>query len=401
MFNTSLLRFSEAQKAVEVGREYLFSPDRDTEVGPPGDFKFSFETTVPGAAAPHVLALDFRPDETGLYRIAAMIGRNGTGKTQLLAQFAKAMSGLANEETDPPWNFKPARPGFSRVMALSFSAFDDFERPRAGRSFSYTYCGLRHSDEPTEAAEALEREDVDAVVNVSDEQGAAGESAEYGLRSAAEMREALQRALARIGDLGRAQQWGVALTTVFGETVDLKSVVARGRLVPNGFARLSSGQRMVMLVLSELVAGLEEEAMLFDEPELSCTPTPCPRSPGLSTTCCTPSTATRSSRPTLRSCCRRYPLVSFGLSVARAMSRWLRSSKSRASARASRGSLTRCSSSRRPRKTIARTSPDWLKSILRTRSSRCSGRRDWVCTRGLFFGPSTADLGRSMGHKQE
>lgn len=253
VFNTSLLRFSEAQKALDVGREYLFSPDRDPEVGEPGAFKFTFETTVPGAAASHVLPLDFRPDASGLYRIAALIGRNGTGKTQVLAQFAKAMSGLANEDTDPPWRFRPRRPGFSRVMALSFSVFDDFERPRAGRSFSYTYCGLRHADATPDA-------DASSAGTYQDE---------YSLRTPAEMRHGLQLALNRIRELGRAQEWGVAMTTVLGDTLELRSLVYRGKLVADGFARLSSGQRMLMLVLSELVAGLEEEAIvLFDEPEL-------------------------------------------------------------------------------------------------------------------------------------
>lgn len=269
VFNTSLLRFSEAQKAIEVGREYLFSPERDPAVGPPGDFRFTFETTVPGAAAPHTLSLDFRPDDTDLYRIAAVIGRNGTGKTQVLAQFAKAMSGLADERTDPPWRFKPARPGFSRVMALSFSAFDDFERPRAGRSFSYTYCGLRRPDGPTDADQEHEPEDDGAAENESEQPAVRGERAEYALRTPAEMREGLQRALNRIGVLGRSKEWGTAMTTALGGAVELRSLVYRRKLVPDGFARLSAGQRMLMLVLSELVAGLEEEAIvLFDEPEL-------------------------------------------------------------------------------------------------------------------------------------
>lgn len=271
VFKTSLLRFSEAQKALEVGRDYLFSPEADPELGRIGDFEFTFETTLPGAAAPHVLSLDFRPDDTGLHRIAAVIGRNGTGKTQVLAQFAKAMSGLAEERKDPPWSFSPERPGFSRVMALSFSVFDDFERPHEGRSFSYSYCGVRRADPPPDPDAPLPHDGgADGPPGLGTDYGAlhAGPP-EYALRTPAEIREGLRRALARIKALERTQEWQTALQTVFADTVELRSLVQRGKLVEEGFARLSSGQRILMLVLSELVAGLEEEAIvLFDEPEL-------------------------------------------------------------------------------------------------------------------------------------
>jgi len=109
-FEKSLLRFSEAEKAYREAGILFLQPN---ELGRKG-FSFSFECVVPGAEGPHVVPFDFTQDATGLYRITALIGRNGTGKTQVLANFANALSGLNRDAG----KFQPRRPSFSKVVAV-------------------------------------------------------------------------------------------------------------------------------------------------------------------------------------------------------------------------------------------------------------------------------------------
>jgi len=70
-------------------------------------------------------------------RIIAVIGKNGTGKTQLLTSLAKDLSDKNSV------SFKPRTPAFGKILAVSYSVFDDFEIPKRDVSFNYKYCGLK------------------------------------------------------------------------------------------------------------------------------------------------------------------------------------------------------------------------------------------------------------------
>ncbi|SEO43261.1 AAA family ATPase [Mucilaginibacter sp. OK283] len=119
-FSASLVRSSEAQRA-------LYESSDQLQVGlanPEPRFSFSFEHTVPGAALPHRIDFSFNHDEAIPNSFFCLIGKNGTGKTQLLAQLAKKLSD-SNEAGD----FKPERPLFTKIIAVSFSLFDKFDQP--------------------------------------------------------------------------------------------------------------------------------------------------------------------------------------------------------------------------------------------------------------------------------
>lgn len=229
---TSLLRFSEAAKVYKEA-PYLFSQNNPF----PGKnyFDFAFSCKVPGAKKPHSIHFDFRPDKTLLNRIIALIGRNGTGKTQVLATFANAMSGLTQEKGE---EFFPSRPSFSKVIAISYSIFDEFERPTRGRAssrtFSYEYCGIREEDSIP---------DVNAI------------------------RKRFTNALKRVNEIDRSENWEKVLKEIFASSVSIGDLFANQGV--KIFSSLSSGQKILALIMTEVIANIAPESIiLFDEPEI-------------------------------------------------------------------------------------------------------------------------------------
>lgn len=230
-WQSSLLRFSEAEKAYREARNLFYSTPIDSE--PPSEtFAFTFTCQVPGAVAPHKISFDFRKDDTKLNRIAALIGRNGTGKTQVLAQFAHAVSGLKLEMG----HFDPKRPSFSKVIAISYSIFDEFERPAEDETtFSYIYCGIRQKER---------------------------------LLKQNEIRKKLFEAIQAIKATERYVRWKEIILPLL-DGIPLPGGNLGLEDYRDFYDKLSSGQRILLLVMSEVIQNIAEESIiLFDEPEL-------------------------------------------------------------------------------------------------------------------------------------
>jgi hypothetical protein len=246
-FHKSLLRFSEAEKAFrEAGS--LFDLDVVNRA-----FVFNFSCRVPGATNPHDVSFDFSPHPTGLHRNLVLIGKNGTGKTQFLAQFARAMSGWRSE-SDPEYGFTPERPSFSRVIAVSYSVFDDFARPPEGsRTFSYKYCGIREPN--AEESGASEGQ----VPSMSPRSGARFLSPER-------LQQKLVSARQLIRDSDREGHWKDILKILLEGTVDPPEEAFEDL---SFYDQLSSGQRILVAIMTEIIAHIAEQSIiLFDEPEL-------------------------------------------------------------------------------------------------------------------------------------
>lgn len=73
-------------------------------------------------------------------RIFAVIGKNGAGKTQLITNLPIDISESKTE------SFKPHKPIFSKVIAVSYSVFDNFKTPNDKIDFNYVFCGLVNDD---------------------------------------------------------------------------------------------------------------------------------------------------------------------------------------------------------------------------------------------------------------
>lgn len=100
---------------------------------------YSFKYVFQPKFADNQLEVDFDFDNNSVIpnRIYAIIGKNGTGKTQLVTTLPLDIS---NKKDD---NFTPKTPLFSKVIAVSYSSFDRFEIPKKTAEFNYVYCGLK------------------------------------------------------------------------------------------------------------------------------------------------------------------------------------------------------------------------------------------------------------------
>lgn len=250
-FRESLLRFSEA------ARIYACRPLALHRQSPtPERLHLRFETHLVGFDAPHVLDLDFDPEPRRLGRLAAIIGKNGAGKTQLLARLAAALWGLLRRDRESL--LIEGRP-VGRVIAVSYSALDMFERPphrMPGLEFrpvfdNYWYAGLR------------------------DPRGE--------LRSDLLFKH-LEDDLKQIRRLGRLDMWRRMLAETRLDE-GMSDVPGReggdapaawsgdGQDTLNAAERLGAGQKTVLGALTHVLAALRNGAfVLFDEPELNLHP---------------------------------------------------------------------------------------------------------------------------------
>lgn len=233
-FQESLFRNSEAQKAFKEVPQLLSGKKTNNS------FRFEFSTQIPGFPTEHSVNFSFNKKSQLPRRIAAIIGKNGSGKTQYLARLASSLSGLAEKGTFS----KNTLPPFSRVIAVSYSLFDRFERPRQSKAFSYYFCGFQSEKE------------FDSI---------------YGIE------RRLNRAFREISEFERLDELKEYLIELLGKEItelyfnEIRELGKKryGFLYDDKLqSKLSSGQIMMIIILTEIVAYITPESvLLFDEPE--------------------------------------------------------------------------------------------------------------------------------------
>lgn len=244
---TSLLRESSAEKAINEAR-YLLDTDRLEQK----DMSFSYCVAVPYSDIPVELAFNFTKDDNLPYRINILIGKNGTGKTQILSQLANSLSGISDTEEDRSTKFVGNRPPIDKVISISYSAFDSFKKhpidknncPIDGtkpqmdgttyRTNSYAYCGIQ-SEDGTLSLEQLNRK--------------------------------FEESFCLLRDKGREEAWKSIMNEVMeSEHSGLIEDVVNGNF---NSIRFSSGQHVLICLIIEALATIEKESLiLFDEPEI-------------------------------------------------------------------------------------------------------------------------------------
>ncbi len=191
--------------------------------------------------------------------IHAIIGRNGAGKTMLLNDMIESITkhtlnrtGVFLRRSDGE---EIEKDFFSRLVSVSFSAFDNFNPPRTQPDPSlgtcYHYVGLKK------------------------ENHGSGESK---LKTPEELREELSKSLIScVHQTGKRSRWLKAILTLqtdlnFAE-MRLERLADSENIGPGEFAKsqipiMSSGHCFVLLTITRLVETVEEKTLvLIDEPE--------------------------------------------------------------------------------------------------------------------------------------
>lgn len=236
-FERSLLRFPAARQALtEAGG--LFGQRTPESVA---GLSLSFAAQFDGFDGPHKIDLVFHEPTAQLGRMMALIGKNRTGKTQLLTAMAAVMSGVnLDVGTFEPTHGAP-------VLVISFSAFDGFTRPRPDDTLgqNYRYYGLLR---PGSGKGSKGRASVEHAFD------RLGES----LRSIAAQPDRARLWTDLVEEAGVFRSEGLESPFTTGE---IDGFVEQVRL-------LSSGHQMVVLVLTGLAESIREGSFVFfDEPE--------------------------------------------------------------------------------------------------------------------------------------
>ncbi|HDX8452528.1 AAA family ATPase [Aeromonas hydrophila] len=251
-FKSSAVRFSTAEQALKFGRD-IFSREIDTNIPPCHSFKFC--TKLRGFNKKHNLDFKFfnQKDSKIPSNINVIIGRNGTGKTQLLSDLAKTISGYGFDNKKDlilsrDNKFGDSNPAFGHVMVISYSAFDSFEIPgrdaqekeemiTSGHIHGYRYCGLRvRTDNNT-----------------------------YRLKDLSEINEEFTNTYNKILSSGKLEKWNKCIKHVFNDS-SFKNV--ERDIIQTDFKKLSSGQKIILSILSGVYEHIKDNSIvILDEPE--------------------------------------------------------------------------------------------------------------------------------------
>ena len=236
-FSTSLLRNSAA---AALYAPLSKSSSESILEGISPDPYFETSINLPGADKPHTVAFDFRNYDDLPNRIFVLVGKNGVGKTQVLARLAFLISGGGvSTSVDKEEIYKgdkiSSRGFFKNVMAFSFSAFDDFELPSETEDYrtSYRYWGLRGERNKLLTADQLISRIYTTVRSLPEDRKLIFE-------------EYLQNIAPNLN-----------VSDIIGRSA--KKIIKE---------RTSAGQRMMLATLTGLVSFLKDQSLLlFDEPE--------------------------------------------------------------------------------------------------------------------------------------
>ncbi|WP_281612917.1 AAA family ATPase [Flammeovirga sp. SubArs3] len=220
---SSLRRFSDAERAYIEGIKQI------TNSSDLSSFSFSYSESKRSSTPFGTFSFKFSRELQGMFRTIGIIGRNGVGKTTLLANLALSLSGIKKRST----KLSP-RPPFSKVIAVSYSTFDDFYRPdKNERTFSYTYCGIRGKEE---------------------------------LLNQREINNLFKKSYASILEKEREELWGHCMSILYLNQLDNYFPVEEP--IIDSFRKLSSGQKIMTLSFTQIIDSINTNSLLlFDEPE--------------------------------------------------------------------------------------------------------------------------------------
>ncbi len=231
-FQKSLLRANNAERAFRNAHSILEGIDLTKR------YNFTLLGHIPYYEGTVPVTFNFGDlDAQGnLDRIKALIGENGSGKSSILYSLAKALHDEGGKL------FKDGhRPDFSKVIAISYSIFDNLFNLTKNSSFNFIYCGLRSRNN-----ELLSEKDKENRLKLS---------------------------LNEIEYKGRVHAYHETLVEVIDSSM-LAGIFPTGDKIDKtqflaNIKKMSSGQAMITSIVTELFAHIRDNSLiLFDEPEV-------------------------------------------------------------------------------------------------------------------------------------
>jgi len=277
-WSTSLFRDMSEPSFLELARVIL---DRNYSALPRLDLERSFE--MPGAS-PFMFRFGLSKNRFATElprRIAVLIGRNGVGKSTLLARFARiAHAAPQDRSSDLLSSLGRIRPdgiGFTRIIAINFSAFDSFQVPGVdpqerlqiasdidSGTGRYIFCGVRDISQELRA-------------EVETTPGGPAENRDRRertlLKTNSQMLEEFRRMVDSIKAGKRESLFTEVMTPLrtdvfFGNISDGKDDSLLNDSFRDTFTKCSTGHKIVLHVIASLVAYTQPKSIvLYDEPE--------------------------------------------------------------------------------------------------------------------------------------
>jgi energy-coupling factor transporter ATP-binding protein EcfA2 len=224
------------------------------------------------------------------HRVIVVIGRNGSGKSTLLSRIARVAFASPSERLTSEYQsigvFEPPSIGFPKIIAVSYSAFDNFIVPGSSEnelrqiasdiergSGRYVYVGLR--DQVAESRQELERlesrelpDDEKAGISGNDRRS------DIKLKSLDTLATEFQRLVSKIISNGDESLLDAALQPLssdpsFADLGGKLRVDLLGDNPKSAFLNWSTGHKIALHVITAIVAHATRRTLvLFDEPEM-------------------------------------------------------------------------------------------------------------------------------------
>lgn len=208
-------------------------------------YNFTYTFTPNYASTPVDINLEFNDTLDFSDRIFAIIGKNGAGKTQLITNLPIDIS---ESKADA---FKPQKPIFSKIIAVSYSVFDSFKKPNEKIDFNYVFCGLLNDDKTLPSKIEKNQKLIEACKKIT-----------YHKRI-----EKWQDVLSKFIDNDVLDDAFIINEFLFGYGNDEGIEVNEANLIQI-VDKLSSGQSIMLEIMTKIIANIRYDSLiLFDEPE--------------------------------------------------------------------------------------------------------------------------------------
>jgi predicted ATPase len=239
------------------------------------DYKFKFKRPKSSKAGSIDLQFSVKASSKPSTNIHALIGRNGVGKTTILNEMIEAITSRGTSpcrfyDSSDLCELEISSDYFSNLVSVSFSAFDPFmppkHQPDPSRGTCYSYIGLKNIDDPgshhtlanlhRNVASSLARcfdnpKKAELWSNAIEALGSDKIFASEGLAELLRIYKKMQSELFR-----NSAQGQVELESQFGITARQVTEI------------LSSGHAVVLLIITSLIATVDEKTLvIIDEPE--------------------------------------------------------------------------------------------------------------------------------------